>query len=616
MKRARRTTKPAPARPRKAVRWRAAVIVLAGVLTYLNSVSGPFVFDDRGTIIDNTSIEALWDRAVLAAPQETPVAGRPVVNVSFAVNYALGERSVEGYHVGNIAIHLICAVLVLGILRPTLQSADLAFAAALVWTVHPLNSEAVNYVTQRTESLMALFYLLTLYAAVRSTHERGRTLWASIAVVACALGMACKESMVTAPVMVLVYDRVFLFESVASAFRARWRLYAGLAATWLVLAALVATAPRALSAGFSAHDAAPWTYLLNQSVMVTRYIQLALWPRPLTLYYGWPLTLTLGDVWPYALCIVSLLVATVAALVRWPRLGFWGVWFFVTLAPTSSVVPIATEVGAERRMYLPLIAAVVLGVIGAVRLMDLARRAWRRPASSVSPAAASSGGRILLVAATALLAACTFQRNREYASSLRLAETTFERWPTPAAHSMLGTELAAAGRFAEAESHLREAAPDHPPARYYLATVLARNGKEAEAVAQFQEFIRQQPPELDQVHLARAQLADLFMKRQEWPQAIGQYRQMLAARPADTEVHALLANALVRQQQYEEAIAQYRLYLAERPEDTAALGGLGIALASTGRLDEAIAVFRRAVAIDPGNAYAQQNLARALQIAR
>jgi Flp pilus assembly protein TadD len=615
MKRAKRAAKSAPPRPRTSMPWRAGVIVLAGVLAYWNSLSGPFVFDDRGTVLDNRSIEALWDRGVLSAPRETPVAGRPLVNVSFAINYALGGREVEGYHVANIAIHLLCALLVLGVLRPTLQSADLAFAVALIWTVHPLNSEAVNYVTQRTESLMAMFYLMTLYAATRSRHARPSGAWEMVAVGSCALGMACKESMVTAPLMVLVYDRVFLFESLASALRARRRLYAGLAATWLVLAALMATAPRSLSAGFSAHDAAPWTYLLNQAVMVTHYLRLAIWPRSLTLFYGWPLTLTLGDVWPYALFIGSLLAATIAALARRPRLGFWGVWFFVTLAPTSSIVPIATEVGAERRMYLPSTAVIALVVIGAFTVRDLVRRSWPRLASPALIRAAATAGRVVLVATTVLLAAFTHARNREYASSLVLAETTVERWPTPGAHSMLGTELAAAGRFDEAEAHLREAAPDYPPARYYLATVLARGGNTREAMALFQEFIKQQPPELDQVHLARGQLADLYMRQQQLEPAIEQYRMMIAAHPLDTDVRSLLANALVRQQSYDEAIAQYRLYLAERPDDGRALAGLGIALAAMGRLDEAITAFRRAVALDPGSAHAQQNLARALQMA-
>jgi tetratricopeptide (TPR) repeat protein len=620
MTRAKRPPKPTPAAPvpangllarrsatRGGGRWRAAVILLAGALTYWNSLDGPFVFDDRGTILDNRSIETLWDRAVLFAPHETPTAGRPVVNISFAINYALGQRDVRGYHLGNLAIHLACALLVFGCIKRTVESVDFAFASALIWTVHPLNTEVVNYLTQRTESLMALFYLLTMYASIRAVREQRRARWQALAVLACALGMACKESMVTAPLMVLIYDRVFIFDSWANALRARGRFYAALAATWAVLAAVMATAPRGLSAGFSAHDAAPWTYLLNQTVMMTHYLWLAIWPRALTLYYGWPMPLTLADVWPLGLMVDALLLMTAVALFRQPRLGFLGVWFFLTLAPSSSIVPIATEVGAERRMYLPLIAVVILAVVAAVYLWKRLCRTW--PALSPRTAAAAVCS---IFAVTAPLAAQTIARNRDYASSLRLAETTLEHWPTPAAHSMLGTELAAAGRFAEAESHLRQAAPDFPPARYYLATVLARGGKTDEAIAAFREFIRLQPPELDQVYLARGQLGDLLMKSQRVPEATEQFRQMLTARPGDTESKALLANALVRQQSYTEAIELYRSVLTARPDDVRVLGGLGIALASSGRMDEAVPVFRRAAEIEPRNGHAHQNLARAL----
>ena len=123
--------------------------------------------------------------SVLFPERELPVAGRPVVNVSFAVNYAMGELNVRGYHIGNIAIHVLCAILLFAVLRRTLQlpaiparlaerSTDLAFAVALIWAVHPLNSEVVDYITQRTESMMALFYLLTLYGSVRAAAAAGR----------------------------------------------------------------------------------------------------------------------------------------------------------------------------------------------------------------------------------------------------------------------------------------------------------------------------------------------------------------------------------------------------------------------------------------------------------
>ncbi len=587
----------------------------AVMITYSNSLDGPFVFDDRGTILDNQTIESLTDSAVLAAPFETPVAGRPLVNLSFALNYALGGRDVTGYHVGNIAIHLACVLVLFGLVRRATGDPEhteytaVGFAVALLWGVHPLNSEAVNYITQRTESLMALCLLLTMYCSVRALDGRKRLRWELLAVGACVAGMASKETMVVAPLLVVLYDRLVRFESWSAAWRERRRLYLGLAATWVVLAGLVMTAPRSLSAGFTAHDADVWTYLLNQTVMITHYLGLAVWPQALAVYYGWPRALTIADVWPQALLVTGLLAATGVACVRWPRAGFIALCAWLVLAPTSSILPIATEVGAERRMYLPLAALLLLAVAGwrhvsVRRQLAPGQLAWGRLAPGL--------GIGLLIVATVGLSAGTIARNRDYASTLQLAETTLAHWPSPAAHSMLGTELASLGRFAEAETHLRQAASVYPPAQYYLATVLDRLEQTSEAIMYYRAFVASQPGTLDQVRIARSLLADIYMGRQQWAEAIDQYRAMLAGAPDDINVHASLGNALVRQQAFDEAIRHYEQYLAAVPDDDRAISGLAIALSGVGRTDDSLRAFRQVVALMPQDSKARQNLARAL----
>src|SRR5262249_3500530 len=158
-----------------------------------------------------------------------------------------------------------------------------------------------------------------------------------------ALGMACKESMVTAPLMIALYDRLFVFDSFTQAIRQRARLYAGLAASWIVLALLMSSGPRSAVGGFST-GVPVWSWMLNQAVMIAHYLRLAVWPRSLVVLYGWAVTVRVADVWPYATLILALVAATIVALVRAPSVGFLGAWFFITLAPTSSIVPIATEV--------------------------------------------------------------------------------------------------------------------------------------------------------------------------------------------------------------------------------------------------------------------------------
>src|SRR5437870_844801 len=154
-------------------------------------------------------------------------------------------------------------------------------------------------------------------------------------------------------------------------------------------------------------------------MMIVRYLRLAFWPRGLVLDYGEPLHVTFGDVAPDAIAVAALLAATIVALVRNPPVGFLGAWFFLTLAPTSSIMPISTEVGAERRMYLPLMAIVVLVVTVAARTLPGAARTFevrdRRMADLKGPPRSLW---IACLVVAALLSMQTIQRNTEYLSGL------------------------------------------------------------------------------------------------------------------------------------------------------------------------------------------------------
>jgi Flp pilus assembly protein TadD len=600
--------------------WRVAIIIVAGSLTYLNSVSNPFVFDDTATIVDNQQIRQLSDLPALLQPtRELSVAGRPVANISLALNYAVGGLNVAGYHIWNIAVHLLCALLLFGIIRRALElpdrraepgerSTNLAFAAALLWTVHPLVSEPVDYLTQRTESMMALFYLLTFYASIRALTSRRETAWNVAAVAACALGMGCKESMVTAPVMIAIFDRIFVFDSFGEAFRKRKWLYTALAATWLLLAALLSTGPRRRSAGF-ATGITPWAYLLNQPPLLIRYLSLFFWPNSLVANYGWPQALTLADVLPYAVLILLLLAFVVAAL-RWqPRLGFLGLWFFVTLAPTSSIVPIATEVGAERRMYLPLAALVVLVVVGVAWLWD--RFEHKLPIALRSGARGPIAAAVLLVLLSTALGATTVARNREYSSSLTLARANLDRYPTPVAHHVLAVELLDAGDRQQAMDHLRQALPGAPRAHLTLGIELIKDRKLDEALAEMRAFVREQP-QLAQVVDAHKYMGSIFARQERWPEAIAEFREALRISPSEPAAEQLLADALFSTGAFDEAAVHYRAFLEAEPRNVEVLNQLGASLASAGKLGDAIVVLRRAVEMDPKSGSVRRNLATAL----
>jgi tetratricopeptide (TPR) repeat protein len=595
--------------------WRAALIAAVILAAYSNSFRGPFVIDDQASVVQNPDIRNLarLDRVLSPAP-DSPVAGRPLVNLTFAVDYALNGLDVAGYHATNLAWHLACAWLLFGVVRRTLAlpsmppafveaSADLALAVALVWSVHPLTTEVVDYLSQRTESMMACFLLLTLYAAIRSQHSQ-KGGWHGLSIVACLAGTVCKETIAVTPLLVALYDRVFLYPSWREAARVRGGLYLGLAASWLVLGGIVLSGPRAAVSGFSS-GVSVWTYLLNQAAILVDYLRLTVWPSGLVVLYGWPEPLTLGDVLPQALAVVALLGLTVFALIRAPRLGYLGAWCFVALAPTSSIIPIATEVGAERRMYVPLMALAVLAVLGVATVL-------RARAARLA----------LLVVAVAGLGALTMRRNAEYESSITLARTVVDRRPTAVAHHLLGEQLGIAGRMDEAEKELRTAvALGNSRARYQLGALLFDLKRYPEAVAELEAFVALasvpqpfrwlNPPLLD-VLTARLRLAQLYALLKRWPDAAAQARTILEVAPRHPEASRLLGLALVGAQVWPEAIAVLRDYLELRPADTASRSNLAVALIASGRLDEAVGELRRAVESDPNDANARRLLRLAL----
>lgn len=580
----------------------ALALVAAVVVVYAGGTQHPFIFDDLGAVTHNAQIRSLNPEVALSPPPETPVGGRPLVNLSFALNYAAGGLDPYGYHLVNIALHALCVLLVFGLIRRTVglwhaQGATMfAFVVALLWAVHPLNSEAVNYMTQRTELMMAACYLLTMYAAARVSAGRDGQRWLFVAIFACAAGMACKESMVSAPLVVLLFDRVYRYASFGDAFRERKALYLGLAATWSVLLLLMWAVPRTSAAGFATTHVSTWTYLLNQSEMIVRYFRLAFWPDALVLYYGWATPATLAEMWPHVVFVSTLVLASFALLRRSPRLGFLALWVFITLAPTSSFVPIASEVGAERRMYLPLIGLVALVAAGVV--MAAARL---RVQGAVVPG--------LVVAA--IFGYQTIGRTAEYSTALGMAQTVVERWPTPSASYMLGTELITAGRPSEAIPHLREAATAIPPARFNLGAALLQTGQRVDGIAELESFLRAEPG-LATSRDARLLLARAYVELERTADAIAILQPLVTGSTSDYAAHGLMAESLIAAGRFSDAVPHYESYLRSQKDDGAGWTGMGIALMSSGRSTEGVGAFRQAVSVAPNHAGYRMNLARAL----
>jgi tetratricopeptide (TPR) repeat protein len=577
------------------------VLIVAGLLAYHNSFTGPFILDDLPSIQENLTIRRLWPVWTIIGHTS-----RPVVHLSLAVNYALGGFNPWGYHLFNLAIHILAALTLYGVVRrtcllakspPTWREAAswLAVAVAVIWVVHPLQTESVTYIIQRCESLMGLFYLLTLYCVIRSNGSSRSIWWEMGSVISCALAMSCKPVAASAPVMVLLYERAFMAGSWREILERRWKMYAGLAATWLLLPVLLANGPGEWkeSAGFGYRKITPIQYALTQPAVILHYLRLTFWPRPLCLDYDWPAAQTAAEVGPGLIAIGALLVVTVWAWRRRPALGFPGAWFFIILAPTSSFIPIA-DLAFEHRMYLPLAAVVVLGVMGIYAL------AGRRSVP------------VFLVLAF-VLGVLTVQRNEDYRSDIAIwGDTVAKRPENPRAHNTLGVTLAQLGKVPEAIGHYEQALqikPDYAEAYYNLGLALSRIGKIQAAIEQYEQALRIKPDFAE----AHCSLGNALAQVGRIGEAIGHYEQALRIRPGYAKAHNNLGSALSQVGRVQEAIVQFDQALRIKPDFAEAHCNLGMALGQVGEIEEAIVHYEQALRIKPDFAEAHYYLGNTLE---
>jgi len=676
--------------PRSAI-WAAVLIVLAALAAYANSFQGPFIFDDIPSIPDNPTLRRL--ATVLSPPEGHghTVSGRPLLNLSFALNDAISGTQVWSYHATNLLIHVLAGLALFGLVRRSCSlpycpktaatsgdaaASRLALAVALLWTVHPLQTESVTYVVQRAESLMGLFYLLTLYCFVRGAgltaepHTEGTkqpraslrvlygaTSWYALSVLACLCGMATKEVMVSAPVVVWLLDRTFVAGSFREAWRRRRGLYLALASTWMLLIWLVlGTGSRGGTAGFGV-GIGWWQYAATQFEAATRYLQLSLWPHPLIIDYGVEWVKAAGDFIPQAALVAMAAGTTIAGLLRRKAAGFLGFWFFAILAPTS-LVPGTRQTIAEHRMYLALAPLLILVIcvlaarlrrhhrmlvtaaaVGFIALSAARNRDYRNDVAIWGDAAAKRPGNAW---ARSNYGAALYRANRPAAALTEYAEAQRRRPDMPEtyynaanalidlgrtdeaaghfraalelrpnyrdAHNNLGNLLMQLGRLPEAIKHYRSVVgidPDSPEAHYNLGNALFKAGRGREAIGHLQKALVLNPRYVE----AAYNLATAYLKEDRLPEALTAFENVLRLQPRHSQAHNNLGNVLAQIGSYREALDHYAAAIDADPDNAEACNNRGVILRHLGRIPEARAAFEAALRLRPDYTQARENLA-------
>ncbi len=526
----------------------AGVLFAALLWCYGGTASVPLLLDDEITLVRNRSIQRLGDwAAVLSPPADGTTGGRPLANLSFALTYAVSGVQPWAHRLANVGLHGIVSLLAFGVVRRVLalpgfpgrlrdRAGELGAAVALLWAVHPLLTQSVTYISQRTEVLMSGGYLLTLYAFLRAETDPARgDAWRFVSVAACWLGSLCKEAIATAPFVVLLCHWLLLRVDFRTLWRERLGYYAALTLSWTILAvSLNKVYERGVTfdAGVSSLQ-----YATVQVRAVVDYLRLSFWPHPLIFDHS-PLVVSEPRLsLPHAMVLIALLGGVGWSLARRYRSGFLGGWFLLILAPTSSVIPVVNAAVAENRAYLPSLAVVAAVVV----VLALVLNRW---------VARLTFGVLAVSAAWA-----TVGRNLDYADAISLWQDTVEKEPgNPRAHGQLAFALYTHGQPEAALRHYREAlrldparAAHHSGAGVILA---AQPGGLAEAQRHLAEAVRLKPDEAE----AHANLGSVLGRvGMDLPGAERHLREALRLAPGDAGVWFLFG----------EFIEQRR---ADRPE--------------------------------------------------
>ena len=606
-----------------------AMILLISV-TYSNTLDSPFIFDDKPGITDNTTIR-ITDLSVESITKllasRSP---RPVANVSFALNYLFGGYQPPGYHVVNMAIHIINGILLLFFLKITLNRMReeekkkfptpdhimlLAVFAPLIWIVNPLNTNSVTYLVQRMNSLAALFYLSSLLfyikgrslqfsSAMQSNGRYPRSmpyLYYGVSLLSGCLAVGSKENALILPFCILLYD-LFFFREIE--FTASKNIFKILVITLCsALAVFIGyfifskysgvTFTTAMNHLYSLQDFTLFQRILTEFRVIIYYIGIIFLPYPsrLNLDHQYPISFSLVNPITTLICLIAIigLVFTALIFARKERLlSFTILWFLGNLIIESSFIPLALIY--EHRTYMP---SMMLSLLLPLLLFRNLRS--KRLASGIS---------VIIILFFSLW---TYQRNAVWKDEISLWQDCVAKAPNRARPlSNLGIAFASIGDMDKAidlyyrSLNLKQSAE----IQNNLGNALVQKGQSDEAIVHYNEALKLDPAYIN----AHINLGNTYAELNQLEKALYHYAEVQKKSPDDVTLLNNMGKALFKGGRLEEAEKCFRRVLQKDPENWSAYNSLGLILARQKKFPDAAACFKKAQAINPDSDFAEENL--------
>jgi tetratricopeptide (TPR) repeat protein len=553
-----------------------ACITTWGLAIYANTFRVPFVFDDLIYIQNNPIVTNPCNlREIVGfAPS------RWIAFFSFALNYHFGQENTLGYHFINLAIHIGSAISCYGLVLLTFRTprladqagpdikSTLALLGGLIFLSHPVQTEAVTYIWQRVESLASFSYLLSivLYVKSRLEEEVGQQSYlvspSVYYIASCVLAFMSamtKEIVVTLPATIILYEILF-FGEVSTRFK-RVMLRATPFLCLLIVVPVLAIQSPVVTKNLLYESPSTSSYMLTQTRVIATYLRLLVWPVEQNIDYDFPLlgSILAPEVLGSTLLIFSSVALAILVRKTWPLITFGTIWFFITLSPTSSIIPLP-DVMFEHRLYLPLVGFVfvLIGIITAFK------RHWKP---------LSMGTTILLL----LLSAGTYSRNNVWQTGLTLWKDAVQKSPD------------------KARPHVN------------LATWHIRNGEHDRAVIALLRAISLKPD----YAVAYENLGVAYFHEEAYEPAIAAFEQAIDLDPSQASTYNSLAETYMRMEKKDLAIKNFDKALRLNPAHLSARNNLGLLLAEKGHYLRATAEFEKVLKLDPNHKEAAFNLARA-----
>jgi protein O-mannosyl-transferase len=484
------------------------LLAVIGVLLYMNTLESPFIFDDGINIVENPHIRMTAIAPDQIAQIKHSICPRPFANFTFALNYYFHQYQVRGYHLINILIHLVTAVLIFFIAKATLRlcrkesvwsTAPTALMAAIIWLIHPLQTQSVTYVVQRMNSLAAMFSLLALlcYINVRLTFSKPpgqiikKTVLVTAVLVTGVLGLASKENAAILPVMLLLYEW-FFFRDLSADWLKRQAWWMIVVIVAIIAAAIIYMGANPLAFLLNMYETQPFTMpqrLLTEPSVILYYLSLLFSPHParLNLDYSFPISQSL---WLPATTTLSLttllllLIGSVVASKKYRLASFAILWFLITLVIESSFIGLALIF--EHRTYLP---SVFLVIAFTWFFMQ-----------HIKPAILTA--RLLIIAIICLCGFWTIQRNAVWSDAVTLWHDCVLKSPQKArTHSNLASALGKKERLLpDAIKHnliALEINPDYAEAHLNLGTDLVSSGQYKKGISHLKTALQLSPKATD-----------------------------------------------------------------------------------------------------------------------